>query len=234
MQKVNVGLILTTFNQLDKTKQALERLYRSTHHPFELLVVDNNSTDGTLNYLHAMHIPIITNKKDTSLAIALNQGLKYYLNKPVISYIGWIHNDMLFFSGWLEALLNVLQNNKSIGKLSPYNWWDNSQQDDFKNAEAFMRNNQNILFPGNGCPWIMPRHVIEEVGFFDKYYKRCGGYEDWDYNNRISAKGYQVMITKASVVWHEAMGTRKYIEQSKASRHNAAYYAKKWGSLKSI
>jgi GT2 family glycosyltransferase len=67
------------------------------------------------------------------------------------------------------------------------------------------------------------------VGLFDERFIKCGGYEDWDYNNRVLAEGYQVMITKGSVVWHPTMGTRKNHDESESGRKNAELYSQKWG-----
>jgi len=221
--------MLTTFNFLEKTRACLESFFSTNRLPSKLLVIDNNSTDGTLSFLEGKGLQVLRNPVDTSLAAALNQGFRYFLGDPAIDFIAWIHNDMLFFPGWLEELIRLLKENPSIGKLAPYNLRDDPAHLNPEDVGRFMRENRGQLEPGNGCPWVMRRAVVEEVGFFDEGYLRCGGYEDWDYNNRLLEKGYQVLITKGSVVWHEGMGTRRHIPQEEAARHNAARYAERWG-----
>lgn len=224
-----VGIILTTYNLLHKTRACLDSLTRTTRCPHRLVAVDNASHDGTVDFLRARGVETVVNREDVALSRALNQGIRHLLQDERVRHVAWVHNDMLFFPGWLENLVAILAERPNVGKLSPWNWTGNPAQYDDRSAAEFMVRHRGYLEPGNGCPWVMPREVVERVGLFDERYLRCGGYEDWDYNNRVLDRGYQVAITRASVVWHETMGTRGRIEQREAALHNAALYASKWG-----
>lgn len=227
--KSQAGIILITHNFLDLTKPCLESLRRATVYPYKLLVIENNSVDGTLEYLNSLGVKVIASKEDLSIAKAINLGLKSFLADPDIGYIAWIHNDMLFYRGWLTNLIEVLKRSPDIGKVSPYNFRGAPEQYNDDTAARFMRENAGKLQPGHGGPWVMPREVITEVGLFDEAYLDCGGYEDWDYNNRVLEHGYRVMITWSSVVWHPGMGTRKHLDTREAAVKNARLYAAKWG-----
>jgi GT2 family glycosyltransferase len=223
------GIILTTFNFPEKSRRCLESFHETAGYPYHLVIVDNNSGTDQLDDLHARSNYLITNPADVSLSRALNQGLTYLLEQREIGYIGWIHNDMLFFRHWLERLVQTLDSHPEIGKLAPYNFTGEPARVTEVIAEEFMQKNRDIIRPANACPWLCPRGAVEETGFFDEGYLRCGGYEDWDYNNRMLERGYSVMITRASVVWHETMGTRKHIEQKEAEVANSGRYFSKWG-----
>lgn len=223
-----IGLFLTTYNQLEDTKKSLESLEKNTSIPYKLVIVDNASTDGTIPYLKEKRYHLIENDRPVCLTVALNQGLRWLLSDPAHEYIGWIHNDMTFYPNWLERLTALLDRNKKTGKLAPCSLHLFGPDDpDF--AEEFMTQRADVCYPGNACPWIMPREVIEKVGLFDERFIKCGGYEDWDYNNRILEAGYEVMITQGSVVWHPAMGTRKNHDESESDRLNSRLYYEKWG-----
>jgi GT2 family glycosyltransferase len=224
------GMILTTFNFPEKSRNCLESFHKNTGYPHHLVIVDNISDSGTLDYLHARSDHLIANPVDISLSQALNQGLTYLLEQREIGYIGWIHNDMLFFRYWLERLVEILDRRPDIGKLAPHNFSGEPEKFTAEIAEDFMQRSKENIGPGNACPWLCRRDTVAEVGLFDEGYIRCGGYEDWDYNNRVLERGYAVMITQASVVWHELMGTRKHIEQRDAQLANSGRYAAKWGS----
>jgi GT2 family glycosyltransferase len=197
--------------------------------PIDFVIIDNASTDGTIQYANQNGYNIVENQQPVSLTAAINQGLNYLLSIPHIRYIGWIHNDMTFYPHWLQRLVNYLDIHSHIGKISPESF-HNYGLDNEELAERFMMQHQDVCFPGNSCPWIMPRGVIEKVGLFDERFIRCGGYEDWDYNNRILGLGYQVMITRRSVVWHPSMGTRKNNDETESGRQNAGVYYQKWGT----
>jgi len=136
---------------------------------------------------------------------------------------------MLFYRGWLTNLIKALNCWPEVGKISPYNFQGPSEQYNDTIAAKFMNDNRDKCYPGHGGPWVMRKEVVEEVGYFDEGYVDCGGYEDWDYNNRLLTKGYRVMITRSSVVWHQGMGTRKHLDTRKAAVKNAGLYASKWG-----
>lgn len=223
------GVILTTFNFFEKTKLCLESLHRTTDFPHHLVIVDSNSDADMLGDLAAQSDHLITNPAAVSLSEALNQGLAYLLGQPEIGYIGWIHNDMLFYRHWLKRLVYILDSRVDIGKLAPYSFTGEPEIFTPEIAEEFMQKNKEVIYPGNTCPWLCRKEAVAAIGLFDEGYVRCGGYEDWDYNNRMLDRGYSVMITHASVVWHETMGTRKQIEQKEAQLANAARYNTKWG-----
>lgn len=224
-----IGLFLTTFNQWEDTQLTLDSLFQNTTAPFKLVLVDNASTDGTISHARKDGIPVIENEKPTPLATALNQGINYFLSRPDIRYIGWIHNDMLFYKHWLSRLVQELDADPSIGKLAPDSFHLYGPHDAAIQAESFMVQNKENRRSGNACPWVMPKAVIRKIGRFDEQFVGCGGYEDWDFNNRILHAGYRVMITKGSVVWHPAMGTRKNHDEAEAARMNLGYYNQKWG-----
>lgn len=228
-----VGIFLTTFNFLDKTRACLASLWRATSHPYKLVVVDNNSTDGTIDFLRREGIEVITNRDEVSLSRALNQGIGHFMSDPKVNFLVWIHNDMLFFPGWLGNLVRVASR-PEIGKLAPWNASGDPAQYDDGWAARFMQDHSDELIPGNNCPWIMRKEVVRQVGPFDEGFIRCGGWEDWDYNNRVLDRGYFVGTTGASVVWHEGTGTRRHIEQQDACLHNSTVYVKKWGGRQPI
>ena len=82
------SIILLTFNQLELTKKCIESIGAYTEVPYELIIVDNNSTDGTKKYLEiykqrsTVNIKVIynkTNKGFFSLLVLYNKGTESYL-----------------------------------------------------------------------------------------------------------------------------------------------------------
>lgn len=223
-----VGIILTTFNFLEKTRACLESLRRATDHPHRLVVVDNASKDGTVEFLRALGLEVIANPAEVSLTSALNQGITRLLGDPKVRFVAWVHNDMRFFKGWLQNLTAVAAR-PEMGKVAPWNVSGDPAQYDDAWAARFMAEHREEFIPGNNCPWVMRAEVVREVGLFDERFIQCGGWEDWDYNNRVIDRGYLVGTTGASVVWHEGMGTRNFVDNRDACLHNATVYVQKWG-----
>jgi len=84
--------------------------------------------------------------------------------------------------------------------------------------------------PGNGIPWAMPVQTLREVGLFDEGYVGSAGYEDWDHNNCVLDRGYQVLIALDSVVWHDWSAIRKGTATEEDTLRNRERYMAKWGS----
>lgn len=241
-----VGLILTTCNDVELTKILLPSLQRSmgVGYPFMLIAIDSGSTDGTLEYLQSVRVPVFGPhlSKDKflyqteHLCQALNAGIGMFLGhnpdagkfekQDAQGYIGWIHADMEFpEEGWLEKLVKICEDDPTIGKLGPDDW------DAPKLSEA------ERLRSGNTCPWIMPVHALlklwEKDGmFFDENYWFTQNYDDWDLNRRLINYGYKVLIVNDVRMKHEGMGTRKTHQDPKyqqAALHNRRHYVSKWG-----
>ncbi len=229
-----MGVFLTTFNCVEKTRRCLESFARATGFPHRLLVVDNASADGTQAHVRSLGIELVENPRPVDLTVALNQGLRRLLADPGVRHVAWIHNDMLFFRGWLEGLVAVVEERRDIGKLAPWNVSGDPARYDDAWAARFMAAHREEFIPGNNCPWIMRRDVVERVGLFDERFVQCGGWEDWDYNNRVLDAGFLVGTTGASVVWHEGMGTRNHVDNREACARNAAVYVSKWGGRQPV
>ncbi len=73
-----LSVIILSFNTLDKTRKCLECLYRSTFGEFETIVVDNASTDGSLEMIQKdfPQVQLIKNSDNVGFALGNNQGMR--------------------------------------------------------------------------------------------------------------------------------------------------------------
>lgn len=212
-----IGIMLTTMNQLELTKKAIKSLIQNTKYPYELVIVDNNSNDGTQKWVKEQNFEIIEFKENTSLTEALNAGIRHFFNKEQygISYdIAWVHNDMEFYPDWLVGLVKYLDEHPECGRVSSHN----------------MRDPLAGERSGNELPFLIRGHVFKTIGMFDEKYIGIGGREDWDLNNRIIQDNFTVMITPESRVLHKGMATRSLRNTDAEANHNAAVYYSKWGT----
>lgn len=225
-----IGVFLTTFNMLDLTKRCLESFHRCTAYPHKLVVVDNCSRDGTLEYLRERGYAVIANRAPVSLARAMNQGVQHFMDDPAVEFICWIENDMIFLPLWLDHLVGVLREHPEIGKLGSTHLGGDVPSDE--QVRSMIESGWNWLRIGNAIPWIMPKWAIREVGPHDEGFVHGGAYEDWDYNNRLLERGIPVMVTRRSLVWHGGNATtRSVFQPPQFEEQNRQYYSRKWGHL---
>ena len=72
---MKLSIITLTYNNLSYTKKFIESLYKYTQ-DFELIIVDNGSTDGTVEYLKTLNsVKLILNKENLGFSKGNNQGI---------------------------------------------------------------------------------------------------------------------------------------------------------------
>ncbi len=105
------SIIIPCWNQLEFTRLCLAALVRHTRPPWELIVVDNGSTDGTAAYLSgvrdvaAMPVTVISNSKNIGFPAAINQGLKAARGE----FLVLLNNDAVVTDGWLSQLIALAE-----------------------------------------------------------------------------------------------------------------------------
>ena len=110
-QFATTSIILITHNLFHFTKQCLDSIWRSTHEPYELIFIDNNSTDDTLPYLRSLdNITLLCNTENRGFPVAANQGIRAARGKQILL----LNNDTIVTTGWLHRMLNGLYSNQNI------------------------------------------------------------------------------------------------------------------------
>ena len=104
------SIIIPCWGQLAFTRQCLAALKSHTRRPWELIVVDNGSTDRTPDYLAGVSdiasvpVTVITNATNRGFPAAVNQGLKAARG----GYLVLLNNDVIVTDGWLEQLIGLV------------------------------------------------------------------------------------------------------------------------------
>jgi GT2 family glycosyltransferase len=241
-----ITIIMVTYKNVDLTRLCVESILHHTTYPnYEIILVDNHSTDGTPNYLHYLRnhderIKIIINKENRGFAAANNQGLKIAKG----TYLVLLNNDTIVPRGWLVSLLRYL-GNEEIGLVGPVtNFAGNEAKVDvpYKDiggmpafAEQYMREHQGDYFDIKVLAMYcvaMRKDVFEQVGPLDEDFE-VGMFEDDDYCRRVREKGYRVVCAEDSFVHHFGQAAFKELlvsgEYQKIWDSNQKHFEKKWG-----
>ena len=115
------SVVVPCFNQLEFTRHCLTALVRHTRPPWELIVVDDGSTDGTAIYLAGIQdaspvpITVVTNPTNRGYPTAVNQGLSAALG----DFLVLLDNDAVVTDGWLDQLVALTEADPSIGLTGP-------------------------------------------------------------------------------------------------------------------
>ncbi|MCI0666316.1 MAG: glycosyltransferase, partial [Acidobacteria bacterium] len=209
------SIIIVTYNNLPLTRLCLESVIRNTEHPnYEVIVVDNNSADGTQGYLRDLaskykHLTIILNEVNHGFAKANNQGIRQSSGDHIIL----LNNDTIAPQGWLRGLLKHLDD-PEVGLVGPvtnfvgneakidvaYRTW--AEMEAFAQSYTWQRDNQvsDIHMLAMFCV-AMRRDVFNSVGELDEQFG-IGLFEDDDYSLRVRQKGYRIICVAGAFVHH--------------------------------
>ena len=207
-----VSIILVTYNQIKYTLECIESIRHFTNVPYEIIVVDNASTDGTKKEIEKHDdIVFISNDSNRGFPAAVNQGIIEAQGKNILL----LNNDVVVTQGWLEKLLEVSNKEKKIGLVGPIsNEVSGLQKDENAKynsieemhlyaAEVTRQNNGEVLqFPRIAflCT-LIKREVIEKIGGLDERFTP-GNYEDDDFCLRAQLAGYKTVIAQDVFIHH--------------------------------
>ncbi len=241
------SLIILTYNNLDYTRQCLESIFSKTIYPnYEIVVVDNASTDGTSDYLQTVaashsNVRLVLNKENRGFAAGNNQGVAASSGE----YIAYLNNDIIVTPGWLSGLIAHLSD-PSIGAVGPVtNYAGNesriavdyhqiSDLDEFAHryTQAHAGQSFEIRMLALFC-MLVHRTVIDSVGPLDEQFG-VGMYEDDDFSLRIRQKGYRILCAEDVYIHHWGSAAFSQLAQERFNRlhlENRGKFESKWGTL---
>ncbi len=236
-------IIVVTYNNLALNRLCLESLLNDTDYPnYEIVVVDNASSDGTLEYLSGIHdsrFTMIHNKVNLGFAAANNQGLKCARG----DFLCLLNNDTVVTGSWLSDLVKHLQIHPDIGLIGPVtNSIGNEAKisvdyrdlvDLPKWSAQYCEVNKGRLDDISMLAFfcvVMPRAVFECVGLLDERFG-LGMFEDDDYNRRVRAAGYKALLARDVYVHHWQRASFKLLGEDvyhEIFQQNRLKYQSKW------
>lgn len=207
--KTDTVLMMITYNRLDLTKKTMEGLFKSTKHPFSLVIVDNGSSDGTQEYLKNLQeisslkpgencepsplqeIHLILLPENKGIATGRNLALKKAdeLNAKIYCTID---NDVLMPEGWLEESINILKANKNYGAIG-VNFEPKPYPLITQNGYTFQDKPAGNL--GTAC-MVFRKQLHQMIGFFNTEYSIFYGLEDSDQGLRARVAGFKLGYIK--------------------------------------
>jgi SAM-dependent methyltransferase len=93
------SIVILTHNQLSYTRLCVDSIRQCTDEPYELIFVDNASTDGTVEYLQSLgNIKLVLNAENRGFPAAANQGMQLAVGRQILL----LNNDTVVPTGWLR------------------------------------------------------------------------------------------------------------------------------------
>lgn len=237
-----VSVIVVNWNGRDYLMECLESLRSQTFIDFEIIVVDNGSTDGSVEMIRS-HFPdclIIQNTCNYGFARGNNQGIE----KAKGEYIALLNNDAQADCLWLEELVKAAEEDRRAGMLASKIYLQGSSKVIDNVGHLIYRDGLNrgrgrlevdhgqfdkkeeVLFP-SGCAALYRRAMLEEVGLFDEDFFAYGDDTDLGLKGRLA--GWKCVYVPGAVVHH------RYSQSSGSYSPMKAFYVERnrvWIAIK--
>lgn len=199
---MKLSIITLTLNKLEYTKKFIKSLFEYTK-DFELIIVDNGSTDGTVEYLESLdNIKLIKNGENKGFSDGNNQGIAIAEGE----YIGFLNNDILLYPNWFEECEKVF-NKENAAFVSPRHVNPHYDITDENNYIKYFKNfhyKQDYEKSFDECVFscvLTKKCVLNEIGNFDeKFYPAF--FEDNDIKYRAIEAGYDVFVNNKVCFFH--------------------------------
>lgn len=242
-----VSVIVLTYNNLNLTKLCLNSLLQWSDYPnLEIIIVDNNSSDNTPDYLTELNtchptVQVIRNKTNEGFAKGNNIGLIAATG----DYLVLLNNDTVVTPGWVLTMLRHLQADPLVGLIGAVtNNIGNEAKIDITYqllSEEMLPRIVSHTIPHMGQKFklrtaaffcvMMSRNVFQQVGLLDENYGR-GFFEDDDYCRRIDRLDLKIVCAEDVFIHHHLSASFNQIpDQDKQAlfEKNRIYYESKWG-----
>lgn len=200
-----VSVIISTYNGERHLVASIDSITNQTFLDFELIIVNDGSSDRTKDLLQTVHdrrIKVLTNNQNRGIAFSQNRAIGAASGE----YLALMDHDDISLPHRLQTQVNFLDQHPEVGMLSSNSW--NIDSDDLVKSEAKYPTNE-VEFAWNtlilGCPNIHTTLMIRRSAL-----NRIGGYDtglrfacDYDLISRLILTTRVVNIEEPLVKWRE-------------------------------
>ena len=216
-----LSIIIPHHGGFEILNDCLTSLSKSTFTNYEIILVDNKSTDDSVAKIKSNfpHVNILTQNNNLGYAGGCNIGATQARG----DFLLFLNNDTTHDSKWIEPLINLISKDENIGSIQPkiLNINNNNFFDYAGGAGGFLDifcypfirgrifndiekdenqyDNQQEIFWASGCAFITRKDLFLSILFDRKLFAYM---EEIDYSWKVQLAGYKNIIEPKSIVYH--------------------------------
>ena len=207
-----VDVVVLNWNGWQDTVACLASLQRQDYPNFNLLVVDNGSTDGSVFQINkAMpSVELLQTGGNLGFGGGCNVGIQHALARGA-EYVWLINSDATVDPGALSALVRVAEGNPTLGSVGSV-LFEADSVDQIQlwgggSVNLWLGRSHHRIYPApldfiSGASVLLRLIALEEVGLFDQT-NFFMYWEDSDLGFRLRKAGWQLAVAEDSRVWHK-------------------------------
>lgn len=217
-----VSVVILNWNGRHLLPDCLASVRRQTYRDFEVILVDNGSSDGSVDWVRTEYPEVRV------LALGSNHGFCGGNNAGMRAargeYVVLLNNDTEVAEDWLAELVRYVSADRTIAACDSKvlyfdrrdTIWSAGGNYSIAGSAEFRgqgRKDTDVVEPAEvfiavACSVIYPRRVLAEIGLFDEDF--FAGYEDVDWSFRALLRGYRILNVPSSRVYHKVSATHQY------------------------
>lgn len=239
----SICVITVTCNDAQNLQSFIPSLMANDYPDFSLLVVDNASHEMHRKLLEIDNakVKILFLDENLGYAGACNTGIKHALEHGA-DYVFLLNNDTTMAPETIRELVSVAEQDTGIGIVGPLllhmnppdviqeyggnidvHWAEVKKNYENEKCPDNLPEQKQVTFIGGGIS-LVRKEVFEKVGFLDENYFLY--YDEVDFDTRVSAQGYRLVVTSKAKVWHDTGYSRVSSLRFFFSVRNRIYFAR--------
>jgi len=233
----SIAIIVLNWNGRDLTLDCLRSLEAVSTPNLRTILVDNASTDGTLDAVRRIHgerITVIVNADNLGFAAGNNVGIRHALAGGA-DFILLLNNDTVVAPDFVDHLLRPMLSTREIGITAPKiyyaepkdriwfaggeisMWRGMAKHTGIRETDRGQYDTEHDIDYATGCAFLARRAVFEKIGDLDPGYRAY--FEDADFCVRARKAGFRIRYIPAAHVWHRiSASTGGQLSRRKAGR----------------
>ncbi len=246
---IKASIIIPVFNNLSFTQTCIRKIEENTPNIYELIIINNNSSDGTYEYLENLksqkqNLKIIHNKENLGFAKACNLGAKQAEGNILV----FLNNDVEVELGWLEKAIEKFENNENIGIIGAkllypdrtiqhcgiyfertpgtyLVWGQHSHRNKPETAPEVNYETEPDAVTG-ACLFIK-KEIFQKVNGFDESYPMY--FEDTDLCFKVREIGYKIIYSpEITAIHYEAQTIKNQAKINELNINSSKIFYQKW------
>jgi len=202
-----VSIIIVNYNGKNHLEKCLESLVKVKYPNFEIIIIDNNSTDGSLEFVENNHPEIIIKKLEKNYGFAYPNNLGSKIAKG--EFLLFLNNDTKVDPNFLNPLIKSIMSNSKIAICQSLLLQSDGKVDssgDFMDvygraySSKIIPKKQQHILSARGASMLVRKEIFNELDMFDE--KFFVSFEDVDLGWRAWINGFEVVIVPESIVYH--------------------------------
>jgi GT2 family glycosyltransferase len=243
--KPDVSIVIPVYNKWKYTLNCLKSICENTGGDYEVVVIDDASTDATATILsNVRNLNLVTSEQNMGFVGSCNRGARASKG----NYILFLNNDTMVTKGWLPPLLEIIEKEDvgAVGSKLVYPdgtlqeagglIWNDGTGWNYGRGDGYEKPEYNYVRQVDYCSGaclLVKRELFEKIGGFDERFKPAYC-EDTDLCFSLRSLGYKVLYQPMSAVVHfegVTCGTNISRGIKKYQEINRQKFVEKWSTV---